>query len=137
MNTIHVTSALLLHLDKQPPKIEFCPRKIRKLVGSDGKRKVKWNKPKFTDNSGLDLVITKSHESGSLFELGRHLVTYVAKDSSGNEVTCRFSIIIVGKLAFDTEYVYHVLFSFSMRTLQLPSKWVPRLQGDSSWQSSL
>ncbi|XP_065826192.1 sushi, von Willebrand factor type A, EGF and pentraxin domain-containing protein 1-like [Oscarella lobularis] len=85
-------------IDKQPPKIEFCPRKKRKLVGNDGKRKVEWNEPKFTDNSGLDLVITKSHESGSLFELGRHLVTYVAKDSSGNEVTCRFSIIIVAFL---------------------------------------
>ncbi|XP_059487265.1 sushi, von Willebrand factor type A, EGF and pentraxin domain-containing protein 1-like isoform X2 [Neocloeon triangulifer] len=82
-------------IDKQPPRVESCESPSPFLVPSHIHAvDITWVAPSFTDNSGLDLKVFASHESGSLFTPGVHNVNYVAYDSSGNNASCDMTIIV-------------------------------------------
>ena len=57
-----------------------------------------WTPPTATDNSGA-VTLTSSHNPGDLFNIGTTTVTYTATDSSSNEVTSSFDVIVAGKFS--------------------------------------
>ena len=57
---------------------------------------VTWIEPNITDNSGA-FRVNSSAIPGETFGFGITLVTYVAKDSAGNEEYCDFFVIVNGK----------------------------------------
>ena len=57
---------------------------------------VMWTPPTATDNSGAVTLIS-SHHPGDSFNIGTTTVTYTATDSSFNEATSSFDIIVAGK----------------------------------------
>ncbi|MBL0741018.1 HYR domain-containing protein [Chryseolinea lacunae] len=57
-----------------------------------------WPAPAFVDECTVSSV-TSSHTSGSIFPLGNTVVTYTAKDNSGNTSTFRFSVVVKDQTA--------------------------------------
>ncbi|XP_038066574.1 hyalin-like [Patiria miniata] len=83
-------------LDPFPPEIT-CPRDLRVIaMKGDLNRTVDWIEPVGTDNSD---VTTNSYSPPLVLNIGSHEFTYTAVDSSGNEASCSFNVIIT---AFDT-----------------------------------
>ena len=62
---------------------------------------VMWTPPSATDNSGA-VTLTSSHNPGDAFDIGTTTVTYTATDSSSNEATSAFDVIVAGKLTMLT-----------------------------------
>ena len=56
-----------------------------------------WTGPQANDNAGLPPTITCSLASGSQFEIGQTEVICEARDPSGNEAFCAFTIEVRGK----------------------------------------
>ena len=61
---------------------------------------VNWERPIFTDNSGIPVIVTSNRVSGDLFDApGTYEVVYTASDSSGNTNNdCTFRITLKRKL---------------------------------------
>lgn len=79
-------------IDDTPPRIDKClPPDPAVSSGSHGN--VTWDRPLFTDNSGIPVTVLASHSPGS-FPQGRTAVTYTAFDGSGNNNTCAFDVLI-------------------------------------------
>ncbi|CAB3367991.1 Hypothetical predicted protein [Cloeon dipterum] len=82
-------------LDKQAPKVDTCDSPEPFLIPSHIHAvDITWVAPHFSDNSGLDIKVFASHESGSLFTPGQHNVNYVAYDAAGNNASCDISITV-------------------------------------------
>ncbi|KAL1489564.1 hypothetical protein ABEB36_013517 [Hypothenemus hampei] len=80
-------------LDKEPPSIEDCISPVPFLIPKITEEiKVSWDEPNIFDNS-QNVFVTKSHEFGSL-KIGTTLVTYTAKDPSGNINVCNLNITL-------------------------------------------
>jgi len=75
--------------DKEAPSVANCPQDIQEL--SDNSKAVTWVEPTFTDNVKVTKV-TKSHSSGSTFQLGSTYVYYDAYDEVGNRADCKFKV---------------------------------------------
>ena len=59
--------------------------------------------PSVSDNSGGESIIlqlTEGQDPGSDFVIGNHSVTYLATDEAGNENSCTFIVLVVGKCGF-------------------------------------
>ena len=56
---------------------------------------VTWQEPSITDNSGV-FTVTSNFNSGDNFPMGTTQVTYIAIDSSGNQDTFVFTVIVNG-----------------------------------------
>ncbi|XP_042551824.1 sushi, von Willebrand factor type A, EGF and pentraxin domain-containing protein 1 [Dipodomys spectabilis] len=80
-------------IDEEPPVIDLC-RSPPPIQTSEKKYIASWDEPQFSDNSGSDLIITKSHTQGDLFPHGETVVQYTATDPSGNNRTCDIHIVI-------------------------------------------
>ncbi|KAM7319810.1 hypothetical protein ACRRTK_021493 [Alexandromys fortis] len=82
-------------IDVEPPVIDWCrsPPPIQVL---EKEHSASWDEPQFSDNSGAELVITRSHTQGDLFPHGETIVWYTATDPSGNNRTCDIHIVIKG-----------------------------------------
>ena len=65
-------------------------------VGQDN-AVVTWDDPVVTDNSGTAVLVICDPPSGSVFEIGKTIVTCTATDSAGNTASCRFKVEVVGK----------------------------------------
>lgn len=62
--------------------------------------RVNWERPIFTDNSGIPVKVSSDKLSGDLFDApGSYEVSYTASDSSGNtNKDCTFRITLKRKL---------------------------------------
>ena len=57
---------------------------------------VNWTNPEAIDNSGQNLTVTCSLESGSHFEIGETDVICQVNDLAENSTTCNFTVQIEG-----------------------------------------
>lgn len=55
---------------------------------------VSWTPPTFIDNCPVGMTVTSDKTPGSVFTVGTTLVTYTAKDVTGNESQCSFNVIV-------------------------------------------
>ncbi|XP_070536967.1 hyalin-like [Ptychodera flava] len=80
--------------DDEAPTI-VCPSDI--TVDTDQSQdtaNVTWSAPLATDNSGDEPSVNSTHWPGSVFPIGRWQVKYNAVDSTGNEASCTFEVIV-------------------------------------------
>ena len=84
--------------DAEDPTIQNCP-KNQSLETNPGQSiaVVTWSELEATDNSGQNLTVTCSVESGSQFGIGEIAVVCQAVDLAGNRATCMFTVKITGK----------------------------------------
>ena len=54
-----------------------------------------WAAPQAQDNDGVAAVEQPANRSGTAFPRGVHALTYVARDASGNEAECRFTLSVL------------------------------------------
>nr|XP_054770970.1 hyalin-like [Lytechinus pictus] len=80
--------------DNEAPVITNCPSAQTKTseVGAETAT-VHWPEPIESDNSG-NVTLDLSHNSGDSFSIGQTVVTYTARDLSGNMATCTFVILV-------------------------------------------
>ena len=55
---------------------------------------VTWEEPLFSDNSGDEVRVQRSHAPG-LFPMGKTEVVYTAYDKSGNSIACTLKINVI------------------------------------------
>ncbi|MFQ5446303.1 MAG: HYR domain-containing protein, partial [Saprospiraceae bacterium] len=80
--------------DIENPAINNCPANISVNNDPDScNAVVNWTVPTATDNC-LGVVLTSTHNSGDIFDVGTTTVTYTATDASGNSVTCSFDVTV-------------------------------------------
>ena len=56
-----------------------------------------WDPPVVANNTS-HFTVTSDYQPGDIFPIGSHVVTYTAVDSSGNQVSVSFSVIVSGKI---------------------------------------
>jgi len=64
---------------------------------------VNWTEPAATDNSGILPTMSSNHKPFERFSQGKHVITYITADQSGNKAICTFTIDVRGKN--DTNFV--------------------------------
>ena len=81
--------------DNTVPSITFCPASTSLTVPFGvSTRVVTWTEPTATDNSGLPVTSTQTHQSGDSFPIGMTTVMYTFSDEAGNQAICSFSVSI-------------------------------------------
>ncbi|XP_033625617.1 hyalin-like isoform X1 [Asterias rubens] len=78
-----------------PPVISGCPSDITLPLDVTI---ANWTEPSAMDDTGVQPIVTKSHERGSNFTEGNTTVSYVYTDQAGNSAICSFLVIVT----FDT-----------------------------------
>ena len=78
-------------VDDRQPKPDACPGDIELTVES-APAKVDFKAPTFRDNCDRDVEVTFNKKPGDLFPEGNTVVTYTARDDSGNEFVCEFTV---------------------------------------------
>jgi hypothetical protein len=64
---------------------------------------VTWTAPTPTDTAGGAVTLSADHINGDYYTVGITTVTYVARDTNGNEATCSFTITVTdGSMIFTT-----------------------------------
>ncbi|MBP7699229.1 MAG: HYR domain-containing protein [Saprospiraceae bacterium] len=82
--------------DTMPPVILSCPSDISMEVQSgDCGQIVFWNEPIATDECQISSFVGTPFTSGSMIPVGTTLITYIARDGSGNTDTCSFTVTII------------------------------------------
>src|SRR5260221_422276 len=84
-------------IDNTPPVIAGCPSNITVNTGvgrTTCDQTATWTAPTATDNCAME-SFTSNYAPGSTFPKGVTTVTYTAKDSSGNESTCSFTVTVI------------------------------------------
>ncbi|XP_006817267.2 hyalin-like, partial [Saccoglossus kowalevskii] len=94
LNNVSCTFNVIV-IDNEDP-VAYCPADITHTT-DDGMDStvVTWTAPIATDNSGIVNMTFESHESNSIFEIGTTTVTYIFEDSSLNNVSCTFNVIVI------------------------------------------
>ncbi|XP_021377090.1 uncharacterized protein LOC110465523 isoform X2 [Mizuhopecten yessoensis] len=85
--------------DFRAPYFTECPPSPIKSYADKGQNSasVTWSSLNATDNSGdVTIVRTLGAAPGSEFSVGSHLISYVARDASGNQspTTCSFTVVV-------------------------------------------
>jgi len=80
--------------DNTAPAIVSCPTDISVSTTDNCDAIANWTVPTFSDNCDANPVISSTHNSGDVFLLGTTIVTYTATDSTGNQSTCSFNVIV-------------------------------------------
>ena len=91
---------LLVTDDQKPSFRETCPSEEKTVFNDRGKTTatVYWGLVEATDNSGnVNLEVSPNVSPPHVFRLGRHTVTYTARDDSGNEAFCHLKFNVQGK----------------------------------------
>ncbi|XP_071825667.1 tenascin-R-like isoform X2 [Apostichopus japonicus] len=95
-------------LDTEVPVINDCPLDIIALSpGSTRSRAVEWKTPSPNDNSG-HVEMTSQFHPGHRFQLGRTMVSYIARDQAQNEAVCTFGVFIKASVPENRIYVRSV-----------------------------
>ncbi|XP_018013808.1 sushi, von Willebrand factor type A, EGF and pentraxin domain-containing protein 1 isoform X2 [Hyalella azteca] len=85
----------VLQRDKTPPRVDHCPGHIW-VITKNGSAVVNWDRPRFTDNIGIEKTIEKSgYFPGQAFALGTYHIATVAYDAAGNSATCSFNVYVL------------------------------------------
>ena len=86
--------------DFEPPKFVNCPTSQMQTFTTAGKATGIIDYPQLTtsDNSNMNVSITCDVMPGFLLPIGEKTVTCTATDFSGNEITCSFEVVVIGKL---------------------------------------
>ncbi|MFJ1331760.1 HYR domain-containing protein, partial [Capnocytophaga canimorsus] len=81
--------------DNTPPTILNCPSDIE-VFAEIGKctAQVYWTEPTASDDCTNPPMMTQTHHSGDVFDIGTHTVNYVFKDVAGNTATCTFNVTV-------------------------------------------
>ncbi|XP_071824175.1 uncharacterized protein [Apostichopus japonicus] len=89
--TVSVTA-----VDNTPPVISGCPgvQSGTVEIGTNEQASIVWTEPTATDLSRTSTLIQRTHPPGSLFASGTTSVTYTFADSSTNEATCQFNVVV-------------------------------------------
>ncbi|MCB9282851.1 MAG: HYR domain-containing protein [Lewinellaceae bacterium] len=85
--------------DDEVPVIHDCPENIVTTTSADGtgdcSTTVSWIAPTVSDNCDEGLVLSSSHNPGTVFGKGVTTVTYDVADNSGNAAeTCSFTVTV-------------------------------------------
>ncbi|XP_038056885.1 uncharacterized protein LOC119728647 isoform X2 [Patiria miniata] len=95
-NTETCSFAVLVS-DNEDPVFDTCPSDITLNEPLESfvnfTIMVNWTRPGVTDNVGV-VRLDETHEPGSVFGIGSHLVTYTAYDAADNMATCQFNVIV-------------------------------------------
>jgi len=78
--------------DNTIPVFTGCPANIIVSPDANCKATVSWTAPVATDNCLS--TTTSNHNPGDEFNAGTTTVTYTARDASGNEATCSFTVTV-------------------------------------------
>lgn len=83
-------------MDTTSPVISGCPgvQQGTVEVGTNEQASIVWTEPTATDLSRTSTLILRTHPPGSLFASGTTSVTYTFADSSTNEATCQFNVVV-------------------------------------------
>lgn len=82
-------------LDRELPKFTYCPSDLPTTTSSasDTSKRVNWDQPSYSDNSGSVKLIYNSHQNPSTFPIGpANKIEYTIEDSSSNRATCEFFV---------------------------------------------
>ena len=81
---------------------------ITKIIGSNvNETTVTWTEPTATDNSGSVFLRFQTYAPGSAFPIGITKVTYIFSDSSENNASTSFNVIVIRrKFTKDTKKLY-------------------------------
>ncbi|KAJ8039918.1 Hyalin [Holothuria leucospilota] len=81
--------------DTTPPAV-ICVEDLQQTIelGVTGAIVV-WTEPTATDISGFVSLESRSHNPGSLFDVGQTIVTYLFSDSAGNTASCIFVVEVI------------------------------------------
>ncbi|XP_041472918.1 hyalin isoform X10 [Lytechinus variegatus] len=88
-------SITVIAVDTAPPVITVPMPEVTQTVeiGSSG-TVVFFPEPTATDLSGTATLVSRSHQPGDVFPVGRTVVTYTFQDASGNPATATFVVIV-------------------------------------------
>ena len=82
----------------EAPIFSSCPQdKLEPKDPDEDKTVVEWSDPIANDNSGTSPIVSCSVNSGDRLSTGTTKVTCEARDESGNQATCSFTVEIDGK----------------------------------------
>lgn len=85
-------------LDDENPTLQ-CPASLMTSTDeTESTADVTWDQPTSADNSDGDVTVTTNPSSGSSFAVGTNPVVITARDSSQNEASCTFNVIVQGKV---------------------------------------
>ena len=87
----------LLKVDTTIPVVHNCPSNITSIIEiGQSSQVVSWTEPYATDPAGLrsSNPVTQSHNPGQQFQVGTTMISYTFYDSSGNEATCTFAVVV-------------------------------------------
>ncbi|XP_038051939.1 hyalin-like [Patiria miniata] len=88
------TFVITVH-DRIPPVFSTCPINVTSRLGPDQtETEVTWDIPQAVDNSKY-VQLLSDHEPGTNFTAGTVVVTYTARDTTGNEAKCQFPVIVI------------------------------------------
>ncbi|XP_022088753.1 hyalin-like [Acanthaster planci] len=88
------TFVITVH-DRIPPVFNTCPINVTSYLGpNQTETEVLWDIPQALDNSRY-VQLRTDHERGSNFTAGTVVVTYTARDTTGNEAHCQFPVIVI------------------------------------------
>lgn len=76
------------------PVVTGCPSDLVFTADETEEVNVNWDEPQATVQCG-EIVVTKSHEPGSIFPIGTTRVTYTFSEQSGRDATCGFNVTVL------------------------------------------
>ncbi|XP_071785176.1 uncharacterized protein [Asterias amurensis] len=92
--------------DMTPPVISNCPSDTTITVApGTTSATVNWVEPTATDGDGLTPTVARSHAPNTAFPLGPTVVSYIFRDSTGNEANCNF-VVTVSEAGDTTDPVF-------------------------------
>ncbi|XP_038052047.1 uncharacterized protein LOC119724848 [Patiria miniata] len=86
--------------DLEPPVVHNCPQPVTASLTAQSMDsiRVNWTEPNVTDNTGRYSLVN-SHAPGDLFNFGITDVSYIARDTFGNENFCVFQVIVLDEVS--------------------------------------
>ena len=77
----------------------MCPTDVTVQTAPGGLSAIAlWTPPSSTDNSGsVTVQQTAGPTPGADFPIGLTGIVYVARDEAGNDMSCAFAVIVIGK----------------------------------------
>ena len=94
---VKLSNIALIIADEEKPMLSCPPNTTSNTDLGQRTAAVEWDLPKATDNSREAMAVSCFPQRGSNFTTGQKEVVCKAVDSSGNNSTCRFMVIIIGR----------------------------------------
>ena len=110
------------YLDTEPPVFTDCPNDVMHDDITTTEKRIDWQRPTVTDNSGYPPSVSSNRQSGYLFFVpGSYEVLYTATDAAGNVAkTCSFRITLKRKY---TAYIKKRLHCYRVRIRSAWTLW--------------